>query len=117
MKERRVEARHHLIHYLRIFDQDTGAEVGNLVNINKGGVMIVSGEPIEEGKILHLRMEFPEEIQGKQFIEFVAQTKWLKTNNQYGLIAMGLKSLNISLEDFQTLEYLISFYQDDEEVY
>ncbi len=115
MDERRRESRHHLIHYLRIFDCDTGAEIGNLVNINKGGVMIVSGEPIEEGKKLHLRMMFPEEIMDKDHIEFDAETRWLKANDRYGLIAMGLKSLNISPQDMDTLEYLISFYQDDEE--
>ncbi len=114
-EERRREDRHHLIHYLRIFDRDNGEEIGNLVNINKGGVMIVSGMPIEEGKFLRLRMEFPEEVDGKTQIEFDAETRWLEANEQYGLIAMGLQSHNIRPDDMKTLETLISFYQDDEE--
>ncbi|MEI7987854.1 MAG: PilZ domain-containing protein [Chloroflexota bacterium] len=116
MQEKRVESRHHLIHYLRIFDRDNGTEIGNLVNINKGGIMIVSGEPIPEGKALHLRMEFPEEVMGKTGIEFDAESRWLKTDNEYGLLAMGLKSLNISPGDLKVIEYLISFYQDDDEI-
>jgi hypothetical protein len=114
-EERRREDRHHLIHYLRIFDRDSGEEIGNLVNINQSGVMIVSGMPIEEGKFLRLRMEFPEEIDGKQQINFDAETRWLEANEKYGLIAMGLKSHNIHPGDLKTLETLISFYQDDEE--
>lgn len=114
-EERRREDRHHLIHYLRIFDRESGEEIGNLVNINKGGVMVVSGIPIEEGKFLRLRMEFPEEIDGKKQIEFDAETRWLESSERYGLIAMGLKSHNIHPGDLKTLETLISFYEDDEE--
>jgi hypothetical protein len=114
-EERRREERHHLIHYLRIFDRDSGEEIGNLVNINKNGVMIVSGKPIEEGKFLRLRMQFPEEIGGKRQIEFDAETRWLETSERYGLIAMGMKSHNMLPQDLKTLETLISFYQDDEE--
>ena len=115
LEERRKEDRHHLIHYLRIFDRDSGEEIGNLVNINKSGVMIVSGMPIAEGKYLRLRMEFPEEIEGKQQIDFDAETCWLEANEKFGLIAMGLKSHNIHPGDLKILETLISFYQDDEE--
>ncbi len=115
MQERRRENRHHLVHYLRIFDRDNGQEIGNLVNINKGGVMIVSGEPLEEGAQMHLRIQFPEELMGKSSVEFDAETRWLNTNNEYDLVTMGLKSSNISPDDMKTLEYLISFYKDDEE--
>jgi len=115
MDEKRKEERHHLIHYLRIFDRESGQEIGNLVNINAGGIMIVSGEPLVSGKCYHLRMDFPEEFMGTYQLNFDAQVRWLKEDTRFGLVAIGLRSLDIPSENMEMLKYLISFYQDDEE--
>ena len=109
------EERHHLIHYLQIFDRNSGREIGNLVNINAGGVMIVSGEPLEVGKSYPLRMEFPEELMGKTRLDFDADVRWVKQDARFGLVANGLSSINIPAEDIEVLKYVISFYKDDEE--
>jgi len=111
-KNRRREERHHLIHYLRIFDRNTGEELGNLVNINTGGVMIISGSPIAEDALLELRMEFPEEFEGRCEMEFDARSVWVKVDENPDWFAMGLKSTNISEMDLDLLKRLIEFYQD-----
>jgi hypothetical protein len=111
-RERRQEERHHLIHYLRIFDRHTGAELGNLVNINTSGVMIISGNPIAEGTLLELCMDFPEEFEGRCYLEFDARSVWVRVDENPDLFAIGLKSTNISAEDLELLKRLIEFYED-----
>lgn len=111
-RERRREERHHLIHYLRIFDRHTGAELGNLVNINSGGIMIISGNPITEGTLLELRMDFPEEFEGRRYLEFDARSVWVKVDENPDWFAIGLKSTNISTGNLELLKRLIEFYKD-----
>ena len=116
MNEKRKQERYHLIHYLRIFNRDNRQEIGNLVNINSGGVMIVSGEPLELNKCYHLTMEFPEEFLGEHQLDFDAEVRWVKEDQRFGLIANGLHSVNISEKNLSILKYLINFYQDNEEL-
>jgi hypothetical protein len=111
-RERRREERHHLIHYLRIFNRDSGAELGNLVNINTSGVMIISGNPITEGTLLELSMDFPEEFEGRRYLEFDARSVWVRVDENPDWFAIGLKSTNISAEDLELLKRLIEFYEE-----
>jgi len=115
MTEKRREERHHLVHYLQIYDRESDREIGNLVNINTGGVMIVSGQPLQVGKSYSLRMEFPEELMGKTQIDFDAEVRWVKQDPRFGLVANGLCSIDIPAENIEVLKYVISFYKDDEE--
>lgn len=111
-RERRREKRHHLIHYLRIYDRHTGADLGNLVNINTSGIMIISSNPITEGVLLELRMDFPEEFEGQRSMEFDARSVWVGVDENPDWFAIGLKSINITAEDLELLKHLIEFYQD-----
>jgi hypothetical protein len=111
-RERRREERHHLIHYLRIFDRQTGAELGNLVNINTSGIKIISSNPITEGVLLELRMDFPEEFEGRRSMEFDARSVWVGVDENPDWFAIGLKFINITAEDLELLKRLIEFYQD-----
>jgi len=111
-RERRREKRHHLIHYLRIFDRHSGTELGNLVNINTSGVMIISGNPITEGTLLELSMDFPEEFEGRRYLEFDARSVWVRVDENPDWFAIGLKSTNISVEDLELLKRLIEFYEE-----
>jgi hypothetical protein len=47
MTERRHLKRRQLIYYLSVEDIDTGRTLGHLVDVNRGGIMLISPEPIQ----------------------------------------------------------------------
>ena len=113
MKERRTIERHHLIHYLRVFDDQTGEAVGNLADINPEGIMLLTEEPIEKGTSFSFHMEFPEEIDGKTRLQYEATTSWCGEDEKYpNLYSVGFKLGEISAEDREIIEYLIELYRD-----
>lgn len=116
MDERRKQPRSHLIHYLRIFDKSTGELIGNLVDISAGGLMLISespiSEPLQDNTILQMRMDFPEELDGKTFLEFEAHSVWCRTDINPDLFAIGMQIIHPRSEDLRMIERLIEMYRD-----
>ncbi len=124
MENRRGKERHHLVHFLRIFDRDTGEEIGNMVNITLEGLRLVGQAPIDKGASHRLRMDFPQEFIGKEYadrleifmgrghVEFDGTCKWCDVDINPELYAIGFQLQNISKDDKRVLEELIEFYRD-----
>jgi len=75
MDERRQLKRRHLIYYLSVEDIDTGHTLGHLVDVNPDGIMLMSPEPIQSGKVFRLRMTIPVGAEGaRQTMEFQAES-------------------------------------------
>jgi hypothetical protein len=75
MNERRLLKRRHLIYYLSVEDVDTNRLLGHLVDVTPDGIMLMSPEPIEAGKVFRLRMTIPAGSEGTpQTIEFQARS-------------------------------------------
>jgi c-di-GMP-binding flagellar brake protein YcgR len=116
MDERRKVPRSHLIHYLRIFDKTTGELMGNLVDISAGGLMLISespiSEPLQDNTTLQLRMDFPEELDGRTFVEFEARSVWCRVDINPDLFAIGMQIVQPQPEDLRMIERLIDMYRD-----
>jgi hypothetical protein len=112
MKERRKFSRMHLIHYLTIFDRETGRLIGNLVDVSPEGILIIVEKPLETGILKHLRMNFPEEVLDRQLMEFDAQVIWCQVDINPDLFAVGLRILEILPEDREVINELIEIYRD-----
>jgi hypothetical protein len=91
MSDRRTLHRRHLIYYLKVFEQGTGILKGHMVDITEEGLMIVSENPIDEGKIIKMRMLLPREIEGKEEIEFDARSTWCRKDVNPSLFGIGFK--------------------------
>jgi len=76
MKEKRKTQRRYLLYYMRIYDTATRKQIGNLVDISSGGVMVIGEHLIPEGRTTHLRMELTHDVAKKPFMEFSARSKW-----------------------------------------
>lgn len=112
MIERRRIERVHLIHYLRMFDRNDGALVGNLVDITEEGVQFVSEKPFIKDTRLPVRMDFPEEFMGKTYLEFDMEIKWSIVDQNPDLYANGCRLVNITSEEVGVIEALIAMYRD-----
>jgi len=107
MLEKRKFQRRHLIYYLRVFDRDTVNLLGHLVDITSEGVMVISENPIEVGKIFHMRMILPKEIIGKEQISFDAVSKWSAKDVNPSFYDTGFEFQDVSRENIKIISQLI----------
>jgi hypothetical protein len=112
MSEKRKFDRIHLIHYLRLFNRKTGELVGNLVDLTEEGLQLISETPIEPGRILEIRMEFPEDVDGQQEMHINAETIWCDHQLDPDLFSVGCKLLPVTPTQVGIIQDLINNYQD-----
>jgi hypothetical protein len=112
MSEKRKFDRIHLIHYLRMFNRKTGILVGNLVDLTEEGLQLISETPIEPGRILEIRMEFPEEVDGQQELHLNAEAIWCDHQLDPDLFSVGCKLLPVTPTQVGIIQDLINNYQD-----
>ncbi len=77
MEERRAQ-REIINRYLRVYDEQSNRFIGYLVDITPNGAMLQSNEPIEPDTSFRLRVELPEQIEGKRHISVEARSVWDK---------------------------------------
>ncbi|BCY19338.1 MAG: hypothetical protein GYA12_01055 [Chloroflexi bacterium] len=112
MVEKRKFNRIHLIHYLRVFDRKTNDLIGNLVDLTSEGLQLICETPIEKGKLLELRMEFPEEVDGERQLFLNAETIWCDHELDPDLFSVGCKLLPVTPTQVTVIRDLIDNYQD-----
>ena len=62
MQDQRKIDRRFLQYYMRVYDAGTHQQIGNLVDITPGGIMVVSEHPLPEGQNTRLRVELTDEV-------------------------------------------------------
>ena len=100
----------HLIYYLRIFDINTGENVGHLVDITTEGLIMVSEDPIPTGKEYSYRMQLPETIIGRREIDFAAHCLWCRKDVNPDFYVSGYRINNITPQETKTITALINAY-------
>jgi len=108
--DKRQVKRVHLIYYLRIFDSDSGVNVGHLVDITTQGLMMISEEPVPPGKDFSFRMQLPDTITGREEIQFNAHSLWCKKDFNPDFYVSGYQINEISLQEVKTITALINAY-------
>ncbi|HEX7557364.1 MAG TPA: PilZ domain-containing protein, partial [Leptolinea sp.] len=91
MAEKRKYDRIHLIHFLRLFDRKTGELIGNLVDLTDEGLQLICENVIEPGKLLEIRMEFPELVDGEKEVMLNAEAVWCDHQRDPDLYSVGCK--------------------------
>ncbi|HTX89999.1 MAG TPA: PilZ domain-containing protein [Anaerolineales bacterium] len=107
MKDKRKTRRRYLLYYMRIYDGDSRQQIGNLVDITPEGAMILTEDPVEVGKTLHLRMELTVEVAEKPFMDFTARTIWCEQDVAPHLYNCGLEIQEIQPEDIKIIRRII----------
>jgi len=107
MAEQRSLKRRHLIYYLKIVDRDTDNLVGFLVDITTRGIMVMSEEPIEIGKVFHMKMLLQTDLSNKQFLHFDAKSKWTDKSINTDFYDTGFELIDIDSDDFKEFDRVI----------
>lgn len=117
MEDKRKSERHHLVHYLRIFERTTGGEIGNLLNVTVEGICMLRFEPLRIRTPLKMRMDFPEEFEDKTEMEFNGRVVWCRFNSEYDMYAIGFRIYDITDVEKQLFQHLIDFYKDTPDIF
>lgn len=106
-EERRAYERYSVEFYWRVYDQDSNALAGNVVDISLGGIQLLSETPIANGKEFRFRMDISLESGRKEQIELRARSVWQSQDLNPGLFTAGFEFLNVSLETTQRIQGII----------
>lgn len=105
--ERRKSQRRHLIYYLKLFDIEEDAFLGNLVDITTDGLMMVSEKYLETNEHYHLMLVLPKQVLDKRTIDFHVRCLWCQQDVNPDLFASGFKFTQITEEDKHVIEVLV----------
>jgi hypothetical protein len=108
--ERRGLKRRHLIYYLRVFNRETGELIGHLVDVTRGGIMMINEKPVPIGEEYELRMALPEEIWGKNFLDFKGKSLWSTKDVNPDFYNTGFQISGLDGHEIDIIERLISEY-------
>lgn len=110
MDDRRKLLRRQLIYYLPVFDFESNYLVGHIVDATSQGLMLISIDPIETGKVFHFAMDLPLET-GKEHIEFFVRSQWAKSDEENPIFFnTGFELVEIKEKDIHQLVILIKQY-------
>ena len=107
MSERRKLKRIHLIYYLRVFDMETGKQLGHVIDLSTEGLLLLSDKAILLDKTFHFKMDLPSEIKGTEVFEFTAQSLWTSKDENPDFINTGFKILDIKEDGLKIINRLI----------
>ncbi len=108
--DRRKFRRRYLMYYSRVFDRETGSVLGYIVDVTPEGAMIISEEPVSPGKTYQFRMDLPEDISERSFVDFTAESIWCKKDIDPNFYDTGLRISNLSDDDRGLIENMIQEY-------
>ncbi|MDX1775732.1 MAG: PilZ domain-containing protein [Desulfobulbales bacterium] len=109
-QEKRKLTRVQLIYYLRIFDSNTGTNIGHLVDITTEGIMVISEEPVPVNKDYTFIMHLPKTMSGREKIQFKAHCLWCRLDINPDFYVSGYRIMEIQPDELMTIKALINDY-------
>lgn len=110
MVDRRSEKRKFLIYYTSVYDTQSHAQVGNLVDITSMGAMLITPTPIPIGVDFNLKLELSEEVADIPFIEISARSLWCHADFDPNLFNSGFKFLDVSPENASIIRNIVNTF-------
>ncbi len=96
--------------YSRVFDRKNGKMLGYLADMTVEGAMIISEEPIQTDETYRLRIDLPEDMYGKAYLNLEAHAVWSKPDVNPNFFMTGFQLMNIPPDDKGTIQQIIMDY-------
>ncbi len=109
--ERRELQRRHLMFLLRVFDAETGAQLGCLTDISSAGLMITGERPLSVDRTYRLQMRMPPGVEGGRAFEFPATVAWVADDVHPDFCDIGFRDLELTTEQRAALANLIEEFE------
>jgi hypothetical protein len=110
-KERRRLKRRQISYYLPVLDNSTRKIIGHLIDISPIGLLMDSKTAIPANQAFTLRLDFMEEIAGKAFVEFNAQSKWCRPDSiQPYMYNVGFEIKDLASDGLEVIRRIAEKY-------
>lgn len=109
-RKNRKQQRKKMTLTLRLFDRNTGVNLGRLINISLDGFKLASKSELPVGSRHAISMVLPDQIAGSNTLSFDAQTIWSRQEDADDEFNHGFRILKISENDLRVLIALIEKY-------
>jgi c-di-GMP-binding flagellar brake protein YcgR len=106
-EERRAYERYSVEFYLCVYNRDTGALMGDVVDISLGGMQLLSETPIASGELFRFRMDASLESGKKEVFEFEGRSVWQTEDLNPGFYNAGFEFLALSPAAMQSIQAVI----------
>ena len=109
--EKRQLKRWYLVMYLRVYNQDDQVLLGHIVDINKGGMRLVSDRPIPVNQVFRLWVDVPREGNSRQRIPLEAESLWSGRDINPDFYDTGFRIRNINTQTLLQMQLLIDEFK------
>ncbi|MES9833693.1 MAG: PilZ domain-containing protein [Candidatus Thiodiazotropha sp. LLP2] len=109
-EDRRAIKRRHLIYYLRVWKTEDNTPLGQVVDINSQGMMLIGEKPVPTGEEFNLKINLPESEEELNFLNFKAVCRWSSKDINTAFYDSGLEFTDQSEEKIEALQRLIEDY-------
>ncbi len=110
MAERRKLKRQHIMFYSRVFNRATGEFIGYLGNLTPSGAMIISEKALPVQEAYQLRIDLPEDMYKKPFLNLHARSVWCQRDVDPNFFNIGFEVKDVSPEDEMIIEQINADY-------
>lgn len=110
-RKNRKQTRKRIGTILRLFDRNSGKNMGRLVNISLEGFKLAGRDEISVGSRFSASMVLPETLAGSNTLSFEAQAVWCRPAEDLpGEYRVGFRIIRINENDLRVLLHLIEKY-------
>jgi hypothetical protein len=92
---------------LIVYDMTTNIPIGQIINLSRRGMRLMSETPMEVNRIYYCRMPLPETLLKRDEIFFDAECRWCLKNEDTGWYDSGYVLRKASPEDTDIIKLLI----------
>ena len=109
-EDRRAVKRRHLIYYLRVWRLDDNTPLGQVVDINSQGMMLIGEKPVPTGEELDLKIHLPDSEGELKSLNFKAICRWSDKDINTAFYDSGFEFVAQSPDKIEALQGLIDDY-------
>lgn len=106
-QNKRRHPRVQLLAGIRVYNQETGAKFGTLVDMSREGLRVSTHQAHEVGKSFTLKITLPEDAAGADAFTCTAQSVWCKTLPDSDSYHTGFHITEIAPGDLRVIESLV----------
>lgn len=107
LENRRTNTRYEPKDYFPVFAKQNSNQVGDIVDISQGGIMMTTDVFHEKGSIVEYRAKLPKRIFQRDYLIFKAECCWSKKIDKTDKYEIGLKFINLSEKDSVIILHLM----------
>jgi hypothetical protein len=102
--------------YFIVYDLESGAPVGRLLDLSTTGARLMTDEPVDVPVRMSCRMALPDYVEGSREVRFEAETRWCQHNKVTGWHESGIEFTHLTDLAVRVIDRLVREFMDSEDI-